>query len=441
MRMHAFHRDNVHANTSLRRRQLHHLKTLHPFVDVQWRLTLPNGNVYTFPMVLRFDRCPAIFKTPIHTPTFNAETLRLHRQRLASDARTSHTITLPRIPRRYPRPVHRIRHTTRQSGGFASLTNILYPDRQSDTSTDSNTTPQPPAPVPRFIGPLIPILRTRPITAPLTRLVSGGIRVHFTSGVRFGDELDLSDSQSDTSFSRSTQSFPPAATLALDSPEPSTPESPPATPPDTIILTDLVLAPTSPPTTSPTPIHPQDLQDSPPHHLQDTQDPVTSPTEGNQRQHDTLPANDMHHIPPPPIINHALPTLGNNRRPTTTPNSTPQQVHLCTYNIVSGRGSRLIAAIRALAIMHVDIALFTEVKIHDGIFPCSYLGYNIIATPAPSQHQRGVAIAWKESTGYTVESITINDANMISFQLVSSGHRWLIAAVYLSPNFTGYYCL
>jgi Endonuclease-reverse transcriptase len=101
---------------------------------------------------------------------------------------------------------------------------------------------------------------------------------------------------------------------------------------------------------------------------------------------------------------------------------------------MSGRGSRLIAAIRALEVMHVDIAILTEAKINDNVYPRSYMGYHIMATTATSINQGGIALAWRERNGFSVESVTINGPNILSFQLVSSGYRWLIVAVYMSPN-------
>jgi hypothetical protein len=188
--------------------------------------------------------------------------------------------------------------------------------------------------------------------------------------------------------------------------------------PPTLTLTDTVL----PPDLVLTPLPP----------------PTTQPSEGAIRLPDTTIATDIPHATPilPPTTEPVLPqpVQLNLRNTPTTHFTAPQKIHLCTYNIVSGRGSRLIAAVRAMAVMHVDIALFTKSKLNDDIYPRSYMGYNIIATPAPSQHQGGVALAWREGSGYTVESITIHDANLISFQLVSSGYRWLIAALYLIPN-------
>jgi hypothetical protein len=94
-----------------------------------------------------------------------AETMQLHHQRLASDARASsqqHRSTqqpILRSPRRHPRPARRITRTTQQHhGGFASLTAVLYPESVDDTSSESNTPPSPLPPIPLFTGPIISIL-------------------------------------------------------------------------------------------------------------------------------------------------------------------------------------------------------------------------------------------------------------------------------------------
>jgi Endonuclease-reverse transcriptase len=62
------------------------------------------------------------------------------------------------------------------------------------------------------------------------------------------------------------------------------------------------------------------------------------------------------------------------------------------------------------------------------------MGYTITATQAPSIHQGGIALAWRQKPGFSVESVTLHGPNILTFQLVSSGYRWLIVAVYLSPN-------
>jgi hypothetical protein len=84
--------------------------------------------------------------------------------------------------------------------------------------------------------------------------------------------------------------------------------------------------------------------------------------------------------------------------------------------------------------MNVDIAILTEAKITNDIYTCFSCGYQIMATHASSAHQGGLALVWRERPGFCIESITLHDANLLSFELVASRRRWLIVGIYLSPN-------
>jgi hypothetical protein len=134
------------------------------------------------------------------------------------------------------------------------------------------------------------------------------------------------------------------------------------------------------------------------------------------RAPDTSTTSSSHSIPPATLPTLAPPSTPPDDIPIPPPASRPSTasplpyVRLCTYNIMSGRNSRLIAAVRAMAYMYIDIALITEVKITKQIYPRTYQGYNNIATDAPSTHQGGVAVAWrKERPGFCVESLQIKD--------------------------------
>ena len=65
-------------------------------------------------------------------------------------------------------------------------------------------------------------------------------------------------------------------------------------------------------------------------------------------------------------------------------------IKLATYNIVSGRGSRLEMALREMERMNVDFGFLTEAKITDGIYVRSAYGYRTLATEAVSPHKGGL---------------------------------------------------
>jgi hypothetical protein len=76
-----------------------------------------------------------------------------------------------------------------------------------------------------------------------------------------------------------------------------------------------------------------------------------------------------------------------------------------TYNIRSGRGERLISAIRSLSYMQMDWTILTETKLTDGIHTRNFPGYQVEATNAKSAHQGGVALAWREGPRHSIESV------------------------------------
>jgi exonuclease III len=109
----------------------------------------------------------------------------------------------------------------------------------------------------------------------------------------------------------------------------------------------------------------------------------------------------------------------------------------CTYNINSGRGERLISAVRAMSDMNMDFAILTETKLQDGIHAKYYQGYEIEATNAKSKHQGGVALIWKEGASHGIESIRHHGPDVLSFELVTGSFRWLVIGAYISPNLDG----
>jgi Reverse transcriptase (RNA-dependent DNA polymerase) len=207
-------------------------------------------------------------------------------------------------------------------------------------------------------------------------------------------------------------------TLLLHPPSPTTttplsPHAPPYYPPAFTPNTTPPLSPTTSPPSPPLPVNPL-----PP-----------------QRLHDTTTDNTGHLTRLGPNCLLTPPTHLPRPHTTTLPsNPSHKPINLCTYNIISGRGERLPAAIRALSTMHIDVAILTETKLPDDIYTRYFHGYQVRASRAPSVHQGGVALIWKEHPSFSVESLTFPDANLLSLQLTTDGRRWLVLGVYLPPN-------
>jgi len=119
-----------------------------------------------------------------------------------------------------------------------------------------------------------------------------------------------------------------------------------------------------------------------------------------------------------------------------TEDTRPKQVPItfATYNIRNGRASRLEMALRAASQMQLDFGILTETKLTDGIYTRSSAGYSVVATDAPSKHQGGIALFYRESEYWQVESIVKHGPNVISFELVSGSRRTPIVGGYIPPD-------
>jgi exonuclease III len=109
-------------------------------------------------------------------------------------------------------------------------------------------------------------------------------------------------------------------------------------------------------------------------------------------------------------------------------------IRIATYNIRSARGGNLESVLRALNQMNVDLGLLCETKLSDERFTKFSSGYRVFASKAPSSHQGGVALIYRHSPFWQVESERIHGPNVISFELVSGSSRTLIIGAYIPPG-------
>jgi len=109
-------------------------------------------------------------------------------------------------------------------------------------------------------------------------------------------------------------------------------------------------------------------------------------------------------------------------------------IKIATWDIWDGRNARLETALRALNKMGMDLALLTETKLTDGIYTRYSSGYNVIAPNAVSGRQGGVALVYKDSPYWQVESVEVHDPNIISFEIVSGRRRYALVGLYIPPE-------
>ena len=85
---------------------------------------------------------------------------------------------------------------------------------------------------------------------------------------------------------------------------------------------------------------------------------------------------------------------------------------------------------------NMDLGIFQETKVTDGIYTCGSAGYRVVATNAPSRHRGGLAVFHQPAPHFTVETVQKFRTNAVGFQLATGERRWYIVGCYLAPNDT-----
>ena len=107
-----------------------------------------------------------------------------------------------------------------------------------------------------------------------------------------------------------------------------------------------------------------------------------------------------------------------------------------TYNICNRRNRGLELALRGMSQANMDLGIFQETKVTDGIYTREPAGYSVIATEAPSQHHDGVAVFHRPAPHFAVEAVQKFSPNVIGFHLVTGARQWYIVGCYLAPDDT-----
>ena len=110
-------------------------------------------------------------------------------------------------------------------------------------------------------------------------------------------------------------------------------------------------------------------------------------------------------------------------------------INIGTWNIMNGRGNRLELACECLRRHNIDVAVLTETKLNGKHTERAY-GYNIVASKCPNVHQGGVAVVYKDSKNWHIESPTFYDSNVLRCVLVHERQRTTIVCVYIPPSET-----
>ena len=105
-----------------------------------------------------------------------------------------------------------------------------------------------------------------------------------------------------------------------------------------------------------------------------------------------------------------------------------------TYNIRNGHNVELESVLRGMGKSNVDVGVFQDTKLTEGIYMRRSARYKVVTTPAPSQHHGGVALFYWNSPAFAVEAIRQLGANIIACQLETRGRLWYTVGYYLAPG-------
>ena len=84
---------------------------------------------------------------------------------------------------------------------------------------------------------------------------------------------------------------------------------------------------------------------------------------------------------------------------------------------------------------NLDLDIFQETKVTDGIYTCGSAGYSVVATDAPIRHRGGVAVFHQPAPHFAVEAVQEFVPNVVGFHLEIGELRWYIVGCYLAPNY------
>ena len=107
-----------------------------------------------------------------------------------------------------------------------------------------------------------------------------------------------------------------------------------------------------------------------------------------------------------------------------------------TYNIRNGHNRGLESELRGMSQSNMDLGIFQETKVIDGIYTRSSAGYSVVTTDMPSRHRGRVAVFYRPAPHFALEAVQKFLPNVVGFHLDTGEWRWYIVVCYLAPNDT-----
>ena len=80
-------------------------------------------------------------------------------------------------------------------------------------------------------------------------------------------------------------------------------------------------------------------------------------------------------------------------------------IRVVTYNICNGRNGGLGSALKGISQANMDLGVFQETNLIEGIYTRGLPGYSIVAIDAPNRHRGGVAVFHRPAPHFAVEAV------------------------------------
>ena len=103
-----------------------------------------------------------------------------------------------------------------------------------------------------------------------------------------------------------------------------------------------------------------------------------------------------------------------------------------TCNIRNKKYGGLKSTLRGIGQANMDVGVFQETKLTDGIYTRGSAGYRVVAMSELIRQRGGVALLYWDSSTFVVEAIHQFGANFIACQMERGERRWYFVGFYLA---------
>ena len=95
-------------------------------------------------------------------------------------------------------------------------------------------------------------------------------------------------------------------------------------------------------------------------------------------------------------------------------------VRFGTYNIRNGKNGRFESVLQGMYQRNIDLGVFQDIKVTDGLHIHTLAVYSVFATDAPSQNSGGIELFYRyDMSHFQVKAMQQHGPNIPSFQVVS----------------------